>query len=67
MLCQVGSENVNRNDWLQVILQCFEEKGDGPFVHIITGNETWISYKNIEPKQQHMQWQYSLSPKPKMF
>jgi len=32
---------------------------------IVTGDETWISYTNIESKRQSMQWSHSSSPKAK--
>lgn len=48
-------------------LHRFETQGDELFEHIITGDETWISYTNVESKQQSMQWRHSASPKAKKF
>jgi len=43
----------------QIEDQCFD--------HVVTGDETWISYKNTESKRQSMQWRHLSSPKAKKF
>ena len=48
-------------------LQRHQIEGDQCFDHIVTGDETWISYTNIESKRQSMQWRHSSSPKAKKF
>jgi [histone H3]-lysine36 N-dimethyltransferase SETMAR len=48
-------------------LNRYRQDGDDLFSHIVTGDETWISYINPETKQQSMQWRHSTSPKPKKF
>lgn len=48
-------------------LDRYRQDGDDLFSHIVTGDETWISYTNAESKQQSMQWRHSSSPKPKKF
>lgn len=51
----------------RAFLDRFHREGDEFFSHIVTGDETWISYVNAESKQQSMQWRHSSSPKPKKF
>jgi len=48
-------------------LQRHQIEGDQSFDHIITGDETWISYTNIESKRQSTQWRNSSSLKAKKF
>ena len=48
-------------------LQLHQIEGDQCFDHIVTGDEMWISYTNIESKRQSMQWRHSPSPKAKNF
>jgi histone-lysine N-methyltransferase SETMAR len=48
-------------------LQRHQTEGDQGFDHIVTGDETWIAYTNIESKRQSMQWRHSSSPKSKKF
>lgn len=45
----------------------YQQDGDDLFSHIVTGDETWVSYANPETKLQSMQWRHSSSPKPKKF
>jgi [histone H3]-lysine36 N-dimethyltransferase SETMAR len=51
----------------QKFLQRYRNEGDEFLGHIVTGDETWISYTNVESKQQSMQWRHSWSPKAKKF
>jgi len=51
----------------RLILERYERDGDGFLSHIVTGDETWIAYSNVETKRQSMQWCHSDSPKPKKF
>ncbi|KAL4092199.1 hypothetical protein QTP88_026740 [Uroleucon formosanum] len=48
-------------------LNRYQQDGDDLFFHIVTSDETWISYINPKSKQQSMQWRHSTSPKPKKF
>ncbi|KAL4119599.1 hypothetical protein QTP88_012398 [Uroleucon formosanum] len=48
-------------------LNRYRQDGDDLFFHIVTGDETWISYINPKSKQQSMKWRHSTSPKPKKF
>lgn len=41
------------------------ESEDNFFYYNVTGDEMWIFYINIKPKQQSMQWQRLCSPKVK--
>ncbi|MBZ5797785.1 hypothetical protein K8353_48035, partial [Burkholderia contaminans] len=45
----------------------YQQDGDDLFSHIVTGDETWVSYANPETKLQSIQWRHSSSPKPKKF
>jgi len=51
----------------RAFLDRYRQDGDDLFSHIVTGDETWISYTNAETKQQSMQWRHSSSPKSKKF
>jgi len=48
-------------------LQHHQIEGDQSLDHIVTGDETWISYTNMESKRQSMQWRHSSSSKAKKF
>lgn len=50
----------------QLFLVHYEQDGDDLFSHIVTKDEIWMSYINLETKQS-MQLQHSTSPKPKKF
>jgi hypothetical protein len=42
--------------------------GDEFLNHIVKGNETWVSFVNVETKEQSKQWRHTHSPnKPKKF
>ena len=45
---------------LDFLTQCSEE-GEN-LSHVVTGNETWVSHKSPNSKQQYMQWRHTLSP-----
>jgi hypothetical protein len=45
----------------------YHNEGDEFLNHIVTGDETWISYVTPGNKQQSVQWQHSASPKAKKF
>ena len=51
----------------RLILERYERDGDEFLSHIVTGDETWIAYSNVETKRRSMQWRHSDSPKPKKF
>lgn len=44
-----------------------ENEDDKLFDRIVTKDESFISYLNVETKQQLMQWWHSTSPVPKNF
>jgi len=46
------------------ILVRWDKDEDELFLHIETGDVTWISYITGESKQQYMQWRHSGLPKP---
>jgi len=48
-------------------LQLHQIEGDQCFDHIVTGDEMWISYTNIESKRQSMHWRHLSSLKAKKF
>lgn len=43
-------------------LERYREQGDEFLNHIVTGDETWVSYVNVETKKQSMQWGHTRSP-----
>jgi hypothetical protein len=46
----------------------FSFDGDEFLSHIIRGGETWVSFVNVETKEQTKQWMHTHSPrKPKKF
>jgi hypothetical protein len=48
------------------ILEQYHKDGDEFFNHVITGDESWVSFVNVETKEQSKQWMHTLSPdKPK--
>jgi len=51
----------------RAFLDRYRQDGDDLFAHIVTGDETWVSYSNPERKTQSMQWRRSTSPKPRKF
>lgn len=42
-------------------LQHYHEKGKGFLDKIVTGDETWVQYENVEMKEQSKQWKHSES------
>jgi DNA gyrase/topoisomerase IV subunit B len=66
----MGSENVHR--YIQNSENCFLERyhkdGDEFLNHIVTGDETRVSFLNVEAKGQSKQWMHTQSSnKPKKF
>jgi len=45
----------------------FNTEGEKFLDCIVNGDETWISYSNIEMKKHSTVWKHSGSPKPKKF
>jgi hypothetical protein len=45
-------------------LERYHKDGDEFLNHIVrvTGDETWVSYVNVEPKEQSKQWMHTHSP-----
>jgi hypothetical protein len=66
----MGSENAH--GWAQnaenffsfEFLQQYHKDGDGFLSHIVqvTGDETWVSFVNVETKEQRKQWMQTHSP-----
>ena len=48
-------------------LMRYHKEGDGMLSHIVTGDETWVSYITPESKQQSLHWKHTGSPKRKKF
>jgi hypothetical protein len=44
------------------LLERCHKNGDGFLNHIVTSDETWVSFVNIEPKEQSNQWMHAQSP-----
>lgn len=44
-------------------LSRYEEEGDEFLDHIVTGDETRVSYVNVEQKRQSMKWDHTSSPR----
>jgi hypothetical protein len=68
----MGSENAH--GWAQNaengfgfdFLERHHRDGDEFLNHIATGDETWVTFVNVETKKQSKQWMYAHSPnKPK--
>jgi hypothetical protein len=50
------------------LLERQHKDGDEFLNHVITGIETWVSFVNVETKEQTNQWMHTHPPnKPKMF
>ena len=46
----------------------YHNEGEDFFKFIVTGDETWVLYDNLETKEQSKQWMHTDSPsKPKKF
>jgi hypothetical protein len=70
----MGSENANscaqnaENGFGFEFLGQYHKGGDEFLNHNVTGDETWVSFLNVETKQQSKQWMHTYSPnKPKKF
>jgi len=40
----------------------YSEEGENFLIHVVTGNETWVSHEAPKLKQQYMEWRYTSSP-----
>jgi len=56
-----------RVDACEELLQHFEREGDGFLASIVTGDETWVHFHQLETKRASNEWRHSSSPKPKKF
>jgi len=56
-----------RVDACQEILKHSEAEGDGFLGRIVTGDETWVHYHQLETKKVSKEWCHTSSPKPKKF
>jgi len=54
-------------DACQELLKHFEVEGDGYLGRIVTGDETWVYYRQPETKKANKEWCHTSSPKPKIF
>jgi hypothetical protein len=64
----MGSENAHVCAF--DVLESYHKDGDEFLNHIVrvTGDDTWVSFVNVETKEQTKQWMYTHSPnKPKKF
>jgi hypothetical protein len=48
-------------------LKHFEAEGEGFLGRIVTGDETWVHYNQLETKKASKEWCNTSSPKPKIF
>jgi histone-lysine N-methyltransferase SETMAR len=49
-------------------LQRYHDEGDEFFDNVVTGDETWVKFVNVETKEQYRQWMHTFSPnKPRKF
>jgi hypothetical protein len=56
--------------WASTFLERYHKHGDEFLNHIVrvTGDGTWVSFVNVETKEQSKQWVHTCSPyKPKHF
>jgi hypothetical protein len=49
------------------LLKRFEAEGDGFLERIVTGDETWVHYHQLETKKGSKELRHASSPKPKKF
>jgi hypothetical protein len=66
----LGGHKMQRMTSALTFLDQYHEDGNEFLSHIIqvTGNETWVSFVNVETKEWSMQWMQTHSPnKPKKF
>jgi hypothetical protein len=58
--CAQNAENGFRFDFLKR----YDKDGDEFLNHIVrvTGEETWVSFVNVETKEQSRQWMHTHSP-----
>ena len=51
-----------------MFLQCYHDEGDEFLDKIVTGDETWVKFINVETKEQSQQWMHKHSlNKPRKF
>ena len=56
-----------RVDACEELLRRFEREGDGFLARIVTGDETWVHFHQLETKTASKECCHSSSPKPKKF
>jgi hypothetical protein len=50
------------------LLEQYHKDGNANLNHIVTGGETWVSFVNVQTREQSKQWIHTHSPKkPKKF
>jgi histone-lysine N-methyltransferase SETMAR len=65
--CQLTAELIEYVDACHELLKCFEAEGDGFLGRIVTGDETWVHYHQLETKKASNEWRHTSSPKLKKF
>jgi hypothetical protein len=66
----MGAHKTERTTSALTFLQRYHKHGDEFHNHIVRviGDETWVSFMNVETKEQSKQWMHKHSPnKPKKF
>jgi hypothetical protein len=64
----MGSENTHecaqnaQNGFGFDFLERYRKDSDENLKHVITGDETWVSFVNVETKEQSKQWMHTHSP-----
>jgi len=53
------------DDVCQELLKSFEAESDGFLGRTVTGDETWVHYRQSETKKASKEWRHTSSPKPK--
>jgi hypothetical protein len=66
----IGAHKMQRMAMALTFLECYHKNSDEFLSHIIrvTGDDTWVSFMNVETKEQSKHWMRTHSPnKPKKF
>lgn len=57
------AHKINRQGAALTFFTRYDEEGDEMFDHIVAGDETWVSYVNVEQKNQSREWGHTSSPR----
>jgi len=56
----MGAKNkIQRMAPALMFLQCYHDEGDEFLDKIVTGDETWVKFVNVETKEQSQQWTHT--------